>query len=170
MYNHPLILSESPGMTKQALFQFLLPAAAVTGKILGALGTVAGAAWLYNELRRAWSGPAAVHNVKIYPTVDVTQQFKEQLQKNLMAQQQQNYSGFSLPGGYTLPGLAAGALLGGLIGRNATGALIGGLTGGGLGYLANRFLSPQMGASMPVQTPAQTPVQTPTPSLPQPKA
>jgi len=166
MYNHPLILSESPGMTKQALFQFLLPAAAVTGKILGALGTVAGAAWLYNELRRAWSGPAAVHNVKVFPTVDVTQQFKEQLQKNLMAQQQQNYGGgFSLPGGYTLPGLAAGALLGGLIGRNATGALIGGLTGGGLGYLANRFLSPQMGAPMP----AQTPVQANTPPLPQPK-
>jgi len=50
MYNHPLILSESSGMTKQALFQFLLPAAAVTGKILGALGTVAGAAWLYKKL------------------------------------------------------------------------------------------------------------------------
>lgn len=166
MYDHPLILPESSDMTKQAFLGALVPIGAFAGKLLGAAGALAGAAWLYNELRRAWSGPAAVHNVKVYPTVDVTQQFKEQLQKNLAAQQQNYGGGFSLPGGYTLPGLAAGALIGGLIGRNATGALIGGLAGGGLGYLANSFLNPQIGASMPVQTP----VQASAPSLPQPKA
>ena len=112
MYNHPLILSESPGMTKppsetssgfgpfgpsygpstptqststppthpinippQALFQFLPPAAAVTGKILGALGTVAGAAWLYKKLAEILIGKTNInrlidkYNERVYARV-----------------------------------------------------------------------------------------------------
>jgi len=52
----------------QALFQFLPPAAVVTGKILGALGTVAGAAWLYKKLADilfAWVEPDPVRRQKV---------------------------------------------------------------------------------------------------------